>query len=431
MSGPAPPLNIEDSAPRLDAQGAYLRLQSVSIFVRDLDRSVRFYVDQLGFNLAFDARNQPKRPWVAVAPPDGSANLTLCEPEPDSAECKLIGRATQVAFVTEDVVAKFREWRRRGVEFLSTPRLRRLQPRVKVVASGSQNPERAPIWGGIFTRFKDPDGNSFLLVSFDEVSREIEAHRRARAERLESERRAAQEMEIAMQVQARLFPQSLPPLRSLEYAGICLQARPVGGDYYDFLDLGHDRLGLVVGDVAGKGIAAALLMANLQANLRSQCVMASDQPERFLHSANQLFYENTVDSAYATLFFAEYCDAERRLRYANCGHVSGLLLRSEGTLERLSSTCTVLGLFREWNCALSECQLFPGDTLALYTDGITESFSAMGEEFGEHRLSTTLLSHSGLPARALLEAIVGAVRSFSPQEQHDDITLIIARCRDS
>jgi len=238
-------------------------------------------------------------------------------------------------------------------------------------------------------------------------------------------------MEIAMQVQARLFPQSLPPLRSLEYAGICLQARPVGGDYYDFLDLGHDRLGLVVGDVAGKGIAAALLMANLQANLRSQCVMASDQPERFLHSANQLFYENTVDSAYATLFFAEYCDAERRLRYANCGHVSGLLLRSEGTLERLSSTCTVLGLFREWNCALSECQLFPGDTLALYTDGITESFSAMGEEFGEHRLSTTLLSHSGLPARALLEAIVGAVRSFSPQEQHDDITLIIARCRDS
>ena len=85
MSGPAPPLNIEDSAPRLDAQGAYLRLQSVSIFVRDLDRSVRFYVDQLGFNLAFDARNQPKRPWVAVAPPDGSANLTLCEPEPDSA----------------------------------------------------------------------------------------------------------------------------------------------------------------------------------------------------------------------------------------------------------------------------------------------------------------------------------------------------------
>jgi len=406
-------------------------MQSVTIFVRDLDRSVLFYVDRLGFNLAFDARSQPKRPWVAVAPPDGSATLTLCQPEADSAECKLIGRATQVAFVTDDVVAKFREWRRKGVEFLSTPRLRRLQHRVRLASSGSPNREHPPIWGGVFTRFKDPDGNSFLLVSFDEVSREIEAHRRARAQQLESEHRAAQEMEIAKQVQARLFPQSLPALRSLEYTGVCLQARPVGGDYYDFLDLGHGRLGLVVGDVAGKGIAAALLMANLQANLRSQCVMASDQPERFLCSANQLFYENTVDSVYATLFFAEYCDVERRLRYANCGHVCGFLLRGNGALERLGSTCTVLGLFKEWECALAECQLLPGDTLALYTDGITESFSAAGEEFGEQRLCAALQSYSEMSAQDLLDAIVGAVRTFSPQEQHDDITLIVARCRDS
>jgi catechol 2,3-dioxygenase-like lactoylglutathione lyase family enzyme len=324
----------------------------VTIFVRDLDRSVRFYVDQLGFNLAFDGRSQPTRPWVAVAPPDGIATLVLRKAEPDSAESKLIGRATQVAFVTEDVVARFREWRRRGVEFLTTPRLRRLRQRPQAVAHGSTDPsapsqEQTPIWGGVFTRFKDPDGNSFSLVSFDEVSREIEAQRRARAEQLESERRAAQEMEIARQVQARLFPQTLPPLRTLEYAGICLQARPVGGDYYDFLDLGQDRLGLVIGDVAGKGIAAALLMANLQANLRSQCAIASDQPLRFLRSANQLFYENTIDSVYATLFFAEYADAARRLRYANCGHVSALLHRGNGILERLNSTCTVLGLFKE------------------------------------------------------------------------------------
>jgi len=429
-------VKADHPAARLGPQSPYLRLQSVTIFVRDLDRSVQFYVNQLGFNLAFDARSQPTRPWVAVAPPDGIATLVLRKPEPDAAECKLIGRATQVAFVTEDVVARFREWRRRGVEFLSTPRLRRLRPRVQVVAHSSTDPsapsqEQAPIWGGVFTRFKDPDGNSFSLVSFDEVSREIEAQRRARAEQLESERRAAQEMEIARQVQARLFPQTLPPLRTLEYAGICLQARPVGGDYYDFLDLGRDRLGLVIGDVAGKGIAAALLMANLQANLRSQCAIAADQPLRFLRSANQLFYENTIDSAYATLFFAEYVDTARRLRYANCGHVSALLRRSNGTLEQLNSTCTVLGLFKEWNCALAECQLFPGDTLALYTDGITESFSAVGEEFGEQRLRETLESHSELSAPALLEAIVHAVRSFSPHEQHDDITLIVAKCRES
>jgi serine phosphatase RsbU (regulator of sigma subunit) len=429
MGSSALPPQSGDTTQRLEAPGAYLRLQSVTIFVRDMDRSLAFYIDKLGFSLVFDARAQTVRPWVAVAPPDGNATLVLRVPEPGSTECKLIGRATQVAFVTEDVLAKFREWRRCGVEFLSTPRLRRLRHRVTVSASGSPNPKGSPVWGGIFTRFKDPDGNSFSLVSFDEVSREIEAQRRARAEQLESERRAAQEMEIARQVQARLFPQSLPPLRTLEYAGVCLQARPVGGDYYDFLDLGRDRLGLVIGDVAGKGIAAALLMANLQANLRSQCVVASDQPERFLRSANQLFFENTVDSAYATLFFAEYCDAARRLRYANCGHVSGLLLRGNGSLERLSSTCTVLGLFKEWDCGLAECQLDPGDALALYTDGITESFSASGEEFGEHRLGAALHRHSELPAAALLEAIVRAVRSFSPEEQHDDITLIIAKCR--
>jgi serine phosphatase RsbU (regulator of sigma subunit)/catechol 2,3-dioxygenase-like lactoylglutathione lyase family enzyme len=405
----------------------------VTIFVRDLDRSLGFYVDQLGFSLAFDARSQSVRRWVAVAPPHGLATLTLCEPEPNSPESKLIGRSTQVAFVTDDVVAKFREWRRRGVRFQYTPRLKRLRHQVQAAGPSSTDPaapgaEPAPIWGGVFARFKDLDGNSFSLVSFDELSRELEAQRRARAEKLEAERRAAQEMEIAKQVQARLFPQTLPPLRTLDYAGICIPARAVGGDYYDFLDLGQERLGLVIGDVAGKGIAAALLMANLQANLRSQCAIASDQPQRFLRSANQLFYENTTESSYATLFFAEYGDAARRLRYANCGHLSALLIRNNGALERLHSTCTVLGLFKEWDCSVAECQLCAGDTLALYTDGITESFSETGEEFGEQRLIGALQSHAELPAQALIEVIVQAVRRFSPHEQHDDITLIVGKC---
>jgi serine phosphatase RsbU (regulator of sigma subunit)/catechol 2,3-dioxygenase-like lactoylglutathione lyase family enzyme len=408
----------------------------VTIFVRDLAQSLRFYVEQLGFTLAADARSQSVRRWVAVAPPDGFTTLTLCEPEPGSEESKLIGRSTQVAFVTEDVVAKFREWRKRGVRFQLTPRLRRLRYPVKVAGPSATDPAApgghpAPIWGGVFARFKDLDGNSFSLISFDELSRELEAQRRAKAEKLEAERRAAQEMEIATQVQARLFPQTLPPLPTLDYAGICIPARPVGGDYFDFLDLGRERLGLVIGDVAGKGIAAALLMANLQANLRSQCAIASDQPQRFLRSANQLFYENTTESAYATLFFAEYGDSERRLRYANCGHLSALLLRSNGALERLHSTSTVLGLFKEWDCSLAECQLFAGDTFALYTDGITESFSETGEEFGEHRLIATLQSHVELSAQALTEVIVQAVRRFSPHEQHDDITLIVSKCRAS
>jgi serine phosphatase RsbU (regulator of sigma subunit) len=289
--------------------------------------------------------------------------------------------------------------------------------------------EQSPIWGGVFTRFEDVDGNSFSLVSFDEVSKALDEQRRAEAERLESERRAARELEIAKQVQARLFPQTLPQLTTLDYAGICIQAREVGGDYYDFLNLGQDRLGLVIGDIAGKGIAAALLMANLQANLRSQCAIALDEPQRLLRAVNQLFYENTTDGAYATLFFAEYDGQCRTLRYANCGHLSALLLHRDDTVERLDSTSTVLGLFKEWDCPVGERKLSAGDTLALYTDGITESFNEADEEYGERRLIEGLQRGRGLSSQGLLESIVDDVRQFSPHEQHDDITLIVARCK--
>jgi serine phosphatase RsbU (regulator of sigma subunit) len=408
---------------RTDPQDPYLRLDAVNVFVRDQERSLRFYLDQLGFNLAFDARIQSGQRWVAVSPPDGGAVLALIAPAPGSKEHKLIGRETQVVFVTEDVAAKFREWSERGVRFRHTPRLRRV--------TYDRQAAQAPIWGGVFTRFEDIDRNSFALVSFDAVSRAVEAQRRAGAEKLESERRAAQELEIARQVQARLFPQTLPVSNTLEYAGLCIQARQVGGDYYDFLNLGQERLGLVVGDIAGKGIAAALLMANLQANLRSQCAIALDQPQQFLRSVNRLFYENTVDSAYATLFFAEYDDTVRRLRYANCGHLCALLLRNDHTLERLDSTCSVLGLFKDWDCSIGECRLSPGDTLALYTDGVTESFNDMGEEFGEQRLVEALRRHRGLLPQTLLAAILEDVRQFSPHEQYDDITLIVAKCKEN
>jgi serine phosphatase RsbU (regulator of sigma subunit) len=425
---------VDGPTVRLDRRDPYLRLQSVTIYVRDLDRSLDFYANLLGFQLVFDARSQQfaGRRFVTVSPPDGTANLTLVAPERESEQFKLIGRATQVTFVTEDVLAKFREWSARGVRFLVNPRLKRLKYPVSVRSSSAADSsptagEHSPIWGGVFARFKDPDGNAFSLVSFDEVTHAVEAQRRAIAERLETERRAAQELDIAKQVQARLFPQTLPPLKTLEYAGICRQARQVGGDYYDFLDLGSERLGFVIGDISGKGIAAALLMANLQANLRSQCAIAVDQPQRLLRSVNQLFCDNTTDGAFATLFFAEYDDAARRLRYANCGHLPALLLRCDDSLERLESTATVLGVFKKWDCDISETQISAGDVLALYTDGITESFNEAGEEFGEERLVAALCRHRTLPSNDLLVAVVDEVQRFSPREQHDDITLIVAK----
>ena len=403
-------------------QAPYLRVHGVNIFVRDQDRSLHFYVDQLGFHLALDAQLQSGERWVAVAPPDGTAVLNLIAPTPDSREYKLIGRPTGVVLVTEDVTAKYREWSNRGVHFYNTPRLRRVKYGAQALDA------QASVWGGVFTRFRDVDGNSFALVGLDAVTREVESQRRAMAIRLEAERRAAQELEIAKQVQARLFPQTLPGFETLEYAGVCIQARQVGGDYYDFLDLGRRRIGLVVGDIAGKGIAGALLMANLQANLRGQCAIALDEPQRFLQSVNRLFFENTEDSAYATLFFAEYDDQSRRIRYANCGHLSALIVRGEHMLERLDSTATVLGLFPNWDCAIGERRLEPGDTIALYTDGITESFNEEGEEFGEMRLIESLRRNRHLGPEELIRSIVEDVRAFSPQEQRDDITLIVARC---
>ena len=414
-------------------QSSYLRVHAVNVFVRDQDRSLRFYLDQLGFTLAFDVRLQSGQRWVGVAPPDGTAVLTLIAPDPDSDEYKLIGRPTDVVFVTEDALATYVEWRRRGVRFRHTPRLRRVKPQQQA-SDGTANTasmllgKQTPIWGGVFTRFEDLDRNSFALVSFDEMTQAVEAQRRAAAEKLESERRVAQELEIAKQVQARLFPQSLPPLRTLDYAGVCIQARQVGGDYYDFLNLGRERVGLVLGDIAGKGIAGALLMANLQANLRSQCAIAWDEPQRLLRSVNELFYDNTADNAYATLFFAEYDDQAQRLRYANCGHLSALLLRGNDTLVRLDSTCRPLGLFKQWDCSIGECSLLAGDTLLLYTDGITESFSAAGEEFGEQRLIEALRQHRALSSQDFLAAVVDKLRQFSPEEQYDDITLIVAKC---
>ncbi len=229
MSNSSSPLWADQFTFRLDRQDPYLRLLHVTVFVRDQDRSLRFYVDQLGFNLVADNRFEGGGRWVAVAPPDGTAVLALVTPDPHEEEYKLIGQSRQVVFVTEDIAAKFHDWSKRGVRF--------------------HHPPHTPDWGGMFTSFEDPDGNRFAIVGFDEMTRDIEAKRRAIAEELESERRAAQELQIAKQVQARLFPQMLPPLRTLDYAGICIQARQVGGDYYDFLDLGRERLGLVIGDI--------------------------------------------------------------------------------------------------------------------------------------------------------------------------------------
>jgi phosphoserine phosphatase RsbU/P len=252
------------------------------------------------------------------------------------------------------------------------------------------------------------------------------------AERMEAERRAAQEMQIARQVQSRLLPQQSPSLRTLECAGKCIQTRAVGGDYYDFLDLGSGRVGLVLADIAGKGMSAALLMANLQANLRSQYALALEDIPRLLRSVNHLFFKNTESNNYATTFFAVYDDETRKLRYVNCGHNPPMLLRGNGNVERLNATATVLGLFEEWDCDVVESELAQGDVLVIYTDGVSEAGErddGESEEFGEERLIAAIRKYQQQSAGEALDGILGEVQKFSPDEQADDMTLIVARGR--
>ena len=398
----------------------FLRLNFVTLWVRDQKRSRQFFLEKLAFEAIVDVPTPDGGRWIVVAPPSswlpgtsgaGLTGITLIVPPEGSAERQRIGQSTGFSFLTEDVRSMYEEWSRRGVHFSLPP--------------------MEPSWGSgqaTYAVFEDVDGNSFSLIEFDEATRTLEAERHAQAARLEAERQAAHDLAIAQQVQTRLFPQRQPLIRTLVYAGICRPARIVGGDYYDYLDLGNRRLGLVVADISGKGIGAALLMANLQAALRSQCATAGEQPERFLRAVNQLLYENTAERDYASLLFAEYDEGTRKLRYSNCGHPPALLLRGDDGLERLEATCTVVGLFEKWDCAMEERVLAPGDALLLYTDGVTEAMNDEGEEFGEGRLLEAARQRRDLSLPDLLAGVADQARRFNPHEQADDITLIAARC---
>jgi len=410
--------------PEISELAPYFRIFCTEVYVRDQSRSRQFYVEKLGFEVIFDsadAQDEVSRhvrsmglrwlavtPTLSIGPMFQGSSLALAKPPEGSDQERRIGTRTGVSFLIEDIAAKYNEWSARGVHFAQAP--------------------FAQPWG-IHATFADIDGNLFDLIQSPWLVALREAERRDAEERYEAQRMAAYEMTMAKEVQSRLFPQRMPPLRTLAYAGRCIQARQVGGDYYDFLDLGGGRLGLVVGDVAGKGFAGALLMANLQANLRSQSALAIHDLRNMFLSVNRLFFENTPDISYATLFFCEYDDSSHQIRYVNCGHLPPLLVRREGGIERLESTCTVLGLFSNWECGTAQTHLGPGDRLVIYTDGVTEAINDRGEMFGEERLVELLRNLDRLHPDALLETIVNAVQEFSGREQEDDITLVVAECK--
>ena len=235
------------------------------------------------------------------------------------------------------------------------------------------------------------------------------------------------ELEIAANVQQKMFPRKLHRLASLDYAGHCVPAREVGGDYYDFLEISPGKIGFVLGDVSGKGVPAALLMANLQACFRSQQPSSLENPAQVLRAVNRHFFESTTADRFATLIFAVYDDATRKVRYVNCAHCPPLLLRAGGQIESLGSTATMLGAFARWDCDEAETELHPGDTLLLYSDGVTEAGADIGDDFGEERLIHALRVNQRQPAQPLVEAIVHDVQEFSGAARSDDVTVVALR----
>jgi sigma-B regulation protein RsbU (phosphoserine phosphatase) len=256
----------------------------------------------------------------------------------------------------------------------------------------------------------------------ERLLRTLEKQAREGAERRRVENRVRSEIEIARNVQQKLFPQKTKLLETADYAGRCVPAHEVGGDYYDFLDRGRGSMGFVLADVCGKGIAAALLMANLQGCFRSQAHRAS--PAALLHEVNRLFYDSTPPEQYATVFFGQYDDHARRLRYVNCGHLAPVLARAAGGIERLESDATVLGIFPDWTCTETLVELSPGDTLIMFSDGVTEAGIETGQEFGEDRLIGMIEAGRHSPLEPLISSIVEAARGASATGQTDDITVV-------
>jgi sigma-B regulation protein RsbU (phosphoserine phosphatase) len=238
-------------------------------------------------------------------------------------------------------------------------------------------------------------------------------------------RRTRSDLDIAQRVQRRLLPRTEPRVEGLDFAARCVPARGVGGDYYDWFELGQAQTGFLLADVSGKGIGAALLMAHLQGAVRTRLSMGYSDAIMLLEAVNRQFWESSPPEQYATLFFARYDPRECRLYYVNAGHQPALVVRRNGCVERLGSTALALGMFAQWTAEETAIELTPGDTVVIVSDGVPEAGIDSGEEFGEARLTAVLKSVNGDPAALVVDRVCERVAAWSP---HDDYTVMALRC---
>lgn len=240
-------------------------------------------------------------------------------------------------------------------------------------------------------------------------------------------RRIEHQMQLAQDVQTRLLPAEPPRVAGYDIGGMCLPTFEIGGDYYDCIELSDDLLGLVVADVSGKGIAAALSMTAFRSVLRSQA-RRRREPSHLANRLNVLMPDATGESAYVTCVYALLEPADGCLRYTNCGHNPPLLIRASGEIERLECGGFPLGIFMDSRYETGVTTIEPGDVALFYTDGVVESFNAEGQEFGIERLARVLTQARHHPVREIIDEILRATRAFCGAEEFaDDFTVMIIR----
>lgn len=287
-----------------------------------------------------------------------------------------------------------------------------------------------------------------LQVSFNSMTDNLE---KLIAEQKEKERLQS-ELEIAHEVQAQLFPRSNAGTSTLELHGICRPARIVSGDYYDFLSYGPEQVMVAVGDVSGKGISAALLMATIHSAVRAyeqeqlisvgsaaaygarsgriaavEARVAPPSPAQMLWLLNRHLFQSTQPEKYATLFLGFYDDQQHRLTYSNAGHLPPIVVAADGAVRRLCTGGTVVGLFSDCDYEEETVELYPGDIFIAFSDGMTEPENEFGE-FGEERLIETIAAYRHQPLERITEHAISAVQDWiGSTEQPDDITLVLAR----
>jgi sigma-B regulation protein RsbU (phosphoserine phosphatase) len=312
-------------------------------------------------------------------------------------------------------------------------------------------------------RVRSRDQLGELAESFNDMSSNIESllHERVERERLE------REVEIAAEVQAQLFPRSVPQLKTISIAAECRAARGVAGDYYDYIEVTPGLVALALGDVAGKGVSASLVMSNLQASLRAQTTITAERLHiarramsvsigggsggsgsllahvvadaeidgalsRITTNINLQLCQSTEANRFATLFLALYEDETRTLRYTNAGHNAPLLVRAGGRIEELSAGGLMVGAFDWAKYEEASTELRPGDALLIYSDGITEAERATGEEYGVVRLMQLAVNQRHLQADELRQAIFDAIDDWTgTRERNDDQTLVIVKVKDT